>query len=311
MPPLQQALAHLGLRLGADGLRITHPSLSLDGDSRRGIAFVAEVDGRRRTAARVLCSMATARARGWVGAMTPPWGKPFQLGRLALAVLPAGSGPGAACLRMHIDGVTILDARLGRMDPLPGCEAPELREADAVLVDARWAAVESATVAALRSFLLAEAGRGGVVQWHDATLAWSARALLAGEGVAVRPSPMLLRAWRRLPSGGRVRKGLPSLAFVLDTEGHGAVTAAVYDPRQPSPPRSGLAIARQACGTQLDQMVAAVGAREVLALDAAGAAVLAKRLAGTGVQVTLLHRAEQLGLVGLGSWAPQGQEGEG
>jgi hypothetical protein len=330
VPPLAQAQAHLGLRLGADGLRVHRPPLSLDGDARRGVAFVGQIDARRRNAARVLCSAVTARARGWVGAMTPPWGKPFQLGRLALALLPAGSAPGAACLRLHLDGQTVLDARLGRPDALPGCEAVDLREADVVVVDARYAAVQSATIAELSRFVTAAAATGGAIGFDDPYVAWSAKWLLAEQGVAVRPSPALQRAWRRLPAAEPSPRRTPQVAFVLAPKlAHGSETAElaalVQDPLTPlrgiapvaeaplalaptalTPAAHAaaahmpvLAMARQACGTAIDAMVARCGATQVFALDAAGATALAARLDRHGVQVTLLQRAQQLGLAGL------------
>ena len=125
-----------GVRAGPRGWQIAEARLSLDGDTRQRVGFVADFDDRRRVRSRALCSSGVAAAIPGEGTcLTPPWGKPFQLGKLAVALLPAGSSPAAAMLRLHLHGQTVLDARHFAAEALPGVVQGEFREAQGVVAD--------------------------------------------------------------------------------------------------------------------------------------------------------------------------------
>jgi putative mRNA 3-end processing factor len=80
-------------------------------------------------------------ARGQAAAeLVTPFGRPFALGRLRLELLPSGHVPGAAQLYVELDGRRV--AYCGPLNPQPGrfAEAPQVRAAEALCIDAPLAA---------------------------------------------------------------------------------------------------------------------------------------------------------------------------
>jgi putative mRNA 3-end processing factor len=72
--------------------------------------------------------------------LVTPFGRPFAMGRLRLELLPSGHVPGAAQLLIEADGWRV--AYCGPLNPSPGrfAEAPQVRAADALCIDAPLAA---------------------------------------------------------------------------------------------------------------------------------------------------------------------------
>jgi putative mRNA 3-end processing factor len=70
------------------------------------------------------------------GVIVTPFGRPFALGRLRLELLPSGHVPGAAQLYVELDGRRV--AYCGPLNPQPGrfAEAPQVRAAEALCLDA-------------------------------------------------------------------------------------------------------------------------------------------------------------------------------
>lgn len=138
--------------LWADGVRIAGTDLFCD--ARRcpaaATAFVSHAGAPRLSPevrlitterTRALRQPRTPTSRG--GRTTPPgptlvtpFGRPFALGRLRLELLPSGHAPGAAQLCVEVDGRRV--AYCGPLNPSPGrfAEAPQVRAADALCIDA-------------------------------------------------------------------------------------------------------------------------------------------------------------------------------
>ena len=133
------------------GLHLPAARLWLDGNTRHGIGFVAQFDGLRRRRSRTLCSSGVAALLGPGGAapLAVPYGRPFQLGSLAVELLPAGSSAGAAMLRTRLGEVTYLFGGAARLDTLPTAEALDLRPADVLVLDAELAESQFLSVAEL------------------------------------------------------------------------------------------------------------------------------------------------------------------
>lgn len=249
------------------------------------------------------------------GCLTPPWGKPFQLGKLAVALLPAGSSPAAAMLRLHLNGQTILDARHFAAEPLPGTPPAEFREAQGIFLDASAAHLAAASPAQVQQWLveLAERLPDGPIQLtvDDAFLgAWAAQQVLAQlPEVSLRLSAPLRHAWNWLsPEVPFRRRPARSKALRLQVAmRQGPVTEAVewalHDPLRapPATAERALAFRRTAVGTQIDTAIVQTAAIWALLQDDAedhpGASALAERLEKRGVQTWLLRPARQMQLV--------------
>ena len=305
-----------GIRATLRGWQVTTARLSLDGDTRQRVGFVADFDGKRRTRSRTLCSQGVALAMpGQGNCLTPPWGKPFQLGKLAVALLPAGSSPAAAMLRLHFNGQTVLDARHFAAESLTGAPTVEFREAHGLLLDATAGHVRGASVGELDAWLeeIAEAlahGPGQLLVDDALCGAWAAQRLAAlVPGLQVRLPAPLRRAWgwwspQAPPPKGTKRSGGPWLEVAMRDEASSALTRwALHDPLRAPPAESerALAFRRHAAGTQIDMAIEQTGASWALLQDDAeghlGATALADRLQRRGVQSWLLRPAKQMILV--------------
>jgi putative mRNA 3-end processing factor len=308
----------LAIGPGADGPSVPAGRLWLDGKARRGIGFLQAWDGRRQGSGRLLCSSRVAdllQARGG-SPLAVPFGRPFQMGRLALELLPAGSSPGSAMLRMHMDGRVVLFAAAARPDALPTAEPLEWREADAIVVDASRAEAPHVSVASLEAWLerAVAAVQGGArlaLQCPDAAVA-IAVLLSCGARVPVALSPRLAAQARRY---GHAGVALP-LSFTPASRKVGPVlwlhdaplAALTVDARwllapdvlapalQAAAATEGFSFSRLAGGTALDDLVAASGARTVLAYGA-GAMALCQRLSANGSTCIILAAQAQLRLM--------------
>ncbi len=301
------------------GVHVPGARLWLNGDTRRGVGFLQAYDGRPHKTARLLCSrvVATLLQSRSTTPLTPPMGKPFQLARLAMELLPAGSSPGSALLRLHHGGQVLLFAAAGRLDALPTATPLELREADVIAVDARLAEVELSSVAQLAAFVddavaLVQAGARLAVRFDEASVALDVLKL-AGDRVPVALTPKLRRLAGRYASAGIVlpdlvraaaRPGRPVLVLEgAEAEGPGPVDVRWLvaegvdsDRLAASHAERGLAFARQASGRGLDALVRASGVRRVLAFGT-GAEVLCARLRAQGLDCENISANVQLSLV--------------
>lgn len=298
------------------GLHLPAARLWLDGNTRQGIAFVAQHDGLRRRRSRILCSTGVASLLGSGGAapLAVPYGRPFQLGNLAVELLPAGSSAGAAMLRTRVGDATYLFAGAARPDALPTAEALDLRPADVLVLDAKLAETHLLSVAGLGQTVqqgLGLAASGGLLWLVDSpTLALDVLALAGTAQVRVAPSLALL-ARRFIRGGGALptARGLgirrPSDALCLwPADDLGRLPQAWRDlPRwllgeDVGPPvldrlgcQRGVPFARRASGEQLDALALASGAAHVAA-HGAGAAALCARLQGRGVSCSVLAQPQ-------------------
>lgn len=326
MVQLQLVEQHMGVRATSRGWLVPAARLSLDGDTRQRVGFVADFDLQRRLLPRVLCSAAVAEGMAGNGTcLTPPWAKPFQLGKLAVALLPAGSSAGAAMLRLHLEGQTLLDARPFAEVAFAGALPAEFREADGVLLDASaahltptWLPELQAWSGALIAVLQGRTRETPLELRVDDALsgAWLvAQALDAVDGLQVELTPSLRKAFgwlappRTLP---RKRKDPKHFLHVaLRSEGELPAGAwLLYDPqRPPSPglddsagePGPSLAWRRRAVGSQVERAAERCGAKWAILQDESedypGATALAERLAQRGVQSWLLRAARQMPLM--------------
>lgn len=307
-----------------EGLHLAGPRLWLDGETRRGLAFVPAWDGRQRRPGRVLCSQTLAEltSSGRVMPLAIPYGKPFQLGRLTVELLPAGGSPGAALLRAHLDGRSLLFAQAARTPPLPTAAPVQWREADVLVLDATGAAQagldpEGLRQAAEAAILRLQTGPGLVWLVESPTLALEILAAVGARvGVAVAPSLQALarryhRAGVALPAArtaGRKPSGQPGLViwpladvaklpdpwatlprWLLATEPEGPAAAAVRAERS-------FAMAPRAFGAELEALAVQSGAPEIV-LYGAGAAGLGARLEARGLRCWWLQADAQLQLV--------------
>lgn len=300
------------------GLHVVGARLGLDGSARHGVGFLQAYDGLPHRSARLLCTRTVATLLGSRGAqpLTPPPGRPFQMGRLALELLPAGSSPGAALLRLHHRGRSLLFSAAGRLDPLPTAEPLEWRDADVLVVDASRAEVDLADVAQLVTFVEeaigeVQAGKRVALRMHEPTVALDVLKL-AGGRVPVVLASGLTRLVKRYAVAGielpvTVRKprrpDSPRLVLELartpptDVDLRWQITPET--PTQPSEHSKSvrtLGFARHATGRQLDALVRASGIAEVLAFGAQAEA-LAARLRAEGRTCEILRADAQLTLV--------------
>ncbi len=309
----------------AGGLHVPAAHLWLDGLPRDGIAFRSHLGGLPRRLHRVLCSqqLACLMAAGGPRPLTVPWATPFQLGQLAVELLPAGSGPGAALLRLHLEGHTVLYAAAARPRALPTSPNMQLEPADVLVLDAELAEEPHLTPAALRERVDAQvrglSDEGRAIVWlfdrrssalDVARLVGRRRPLYAHAGIRrlaraygdagialprlrdlrgpARAGAMVLWPTARVATLARGPAG--SLARVLVQErcepaAMDAVGAA-----------EGLALSRRAAGAELDRVARASGAATVIAFGR-GAAALCRRLEAEGLSTWHLVEDVQLPLV--------------
>ncbi len=300
------------------GLHVPAARLWLDGDTRRGIGFLAQFDGQRRRRSRVLCSPVVAALLGQGGAtpLAVPYGRPFQLGPVAVELLPGGASAGSALLRTHIGEQTYLFAGAARLDTLPTAEPLALREADVLVLDAQLAETQMLSAAELQGELtLAQAlVQGGVtLVWllEAPTLALDVLAW-ADANVPVWLAPSLARLVRRfrqtggeLPPARAVGAELPAGGLVLwpldradrlppargDLRRWLVAERAGADTLAPLACERGLAFSRRSSGTALDELARRSGAAHVAAYGA-GAPALCARLRLGGLDCSVLGQAQ-------------------
>ncbi|MDB4967701.1 MAG: mRNA 3-end processing factor [Myxococcales bacterium] len=145
--------------------------------------------------------------------LVTPFGRPFAMGRLRLELLPSGHAPGAAQLYVESDGRRV--AFCGPLNPTPGRfpEAPQVRAADALCIEAPLAACgrKLPPRAEVEAQLLARVARAlddGVTPVVLAPALGAAEevvALLGGAGHAVRVHTRIA-AWL----GAYARIGIPT-----------------------------------------------------------------------------------------------------
>jgi hypothetical protein len=156
-------------------------------------------------AGRLLCSAELAglvpprRARP----LAVPYGRPLQLGRLTLALFPAGSGVGAAVALLAAGGRTYVVALTARPDALPLGAALDLPDGDVLVLDGRLAVEDHTPVADLVAHVHAVAAAPGPLVWcvEPAAVALEAAALFADPG-RLRVAPGLLPLFRRARFAG-------------------------------------------------------------------------------------------------------------
>jgi putative mRNA 3-end processing factor len=230
----------------ADGVRIAGTDIYCD--ARRcpaeATAFVSHAGAPRLRGGSDVRLVTTERTRALrTVAVTPrgqaaatlvtPFGRPFALGRLRLELLPSGHAPGAAQLYVELDGRRV--AFCGPLNPSPGrfAEAPQVRAADALCIDAPLAAyarklppraeAEAALLVAVER--AREDGATPVVLAPAFGAAADVVALLAGAALPLRvhpriagwldgyarigltlpaPAPSLVRRFRGSPAKGEV-----------------------------------------------------------------------------------------------------------
>jgi putative mRNA 3-end processing factor len=134
---------------GGDLVFLSHASVL----GARGRRALPHVGGSRR---QILATEATLALLGPFGerlraqTLVVPFGRPFALGDLRLELFPSGFMPGAASLLCERDGRRIVYAGpVGQVDQVdhvgqPGDGRAELRAADALCIDARFASREIA-----------------------------------------------------------------------------------------------------------------------------------------------------------------------
>ncbi len=310
----------IGLR---GGLHVAAPRLWLNGDTRHGVGFLAAYDPRRRTRSRVLCTptVAAMLGPGQGAPLAVAWGRPFRLGRLAVELLPAGSSVGAAVLRFWHQGRVFLDLGAGRLDTTPSAPALALEPCDVALVDASLATTSLSDVAGLRRWLLAAVAGFGpgacTVVCSQPTVALDILCLLEGMGPIYANRSLEALAGRGRAAGVR----LPPLRRLPSTSPEGGVVlwaGPVLRPLDESPARDlprllvapradaadvaavgaagGIAFSRRASGLEVDAIVEASGAHEVIVWGA-GAAALCARLGLGGLACWHLVEDAQLELV--------------
>lgn len=287
---------HLGIRATVRGLVVG--GVSLDGDTRQGLAVARESLPRGRHQPRLVCSQELARARGLTGCLAVPWERPFQLGKLAMSLSAAGAAPGSALIRLRVGDRDVLDARGAANPELAAWTVAPIPSVSVVIVDAQRAELDRQP--APWGTTLDRIQQAGGAVWDDPLLAWVAATQLVGQGHRVSVSAALRRAWKAhalaVPGDVRQRRQ-PALQLLSAREATARPVLAVIDPARPAPADARFVYAsRLACGRQIDELVLQSGAVQVLAVGD-GARALADRLASKGLQTTALSAALQQSLV--------------
>ncbi|MBI5609789.1 MAG: hypothetical protein HY902_13035 [Deltaproteobacteria bacterium] len=270
---LQASDHYRELRLGRRGLWLA--GTSLDGDVRRGVGVVCDGRDGLRSHANLLCSQELALCLGLRRGLFVPWQQTLTLGQQAVALSPAGAGPGSALARLHASGSDWLDARALCLEAFAGFAPAAVPEAEVIVVDGARAGEVWANAAQLHQFAT-DVPPGARLALDDVLLAFAAARALQDAGRAWRATPLLKRAWRRR---------LGPLA-ALPTHRHGEVTLGLAhepalapdffagDPqRQPVGVQQTLAVTRRLYGDQARAAVQACGARVVVAVGGDGRAL--------------------------------------
>ncbi len=179
----------------------------------RGRRALPHVGGSRR---QILATEATLALLGPFGerlraqTLVVPFGRPFALGDLRLEIFPSGFMPGAASLLCEREGRRLVySGPVGQVDEVdhvdhvgqPGDGRAELRAADALCVDARFAAREivfserAAAEESLRAIACERAGAGAPLFLIDPpALAPIVARILGAAGVPLRAHRTILDA---------------------------------------------------------------------------------------------------------------------
>lgn len=303
------------------GVHVPAARLWLDGEASHGLRFLAELDERSRGSRRRVCSAPLAELLPSTATrpLAVPYARPFQLGRIAVELLPAGSSPGSAMLRAHLDGRAVLFAGPARLDAAPTAEPIAWREADILVLDATLAERELPGPVGLVPEVdaaVAHAAVFGQLDWvfDTATVALDALTLVAGR-VPVTLSTRLARlagryiaAGRRLPAARNHTKHNVNAGLTLRMQSDVAAAMPLLGDRwlaaEDAGPQAlaavgasrGFAVSRRAAGTDLDGLALASGATLVVATGA-GAAALCARLQQRGVRCVHLLADGQLPLM--------------
>ncbi|MCO4761262.1 MAG: hypothetical protein KC502_07145 [Myxococcales bacterium] len=189
----------------AGGPQLAAARLALRGPPGKGLAFAEQWRRAPRRVGRVLCSSALSETWPANRALGLPWGAPLQLGKLTVALGPAGASPESAVLRVQVPEGLMVCALAARDRALPGAEAADVAGADILLLDGAGLtnpATEDA-VALLAVGSLAASG-GGVIRLDDERLAVAlahvippAVQLVAPAGIARRITSLVGRPVRR------------------------------------------------------------------------------------------------------------------
>lgn len=309
----------------AGGLHIPAARLWLDGLPRDGIALRSHLAHLPRRLHRIVCctELAALMGRRRPQPLVVPWATPLQLGRLTMELLPAGSGPGAAILRWHAGGKTVIYAAAARPEPLPTARALELASADVLVLDAELAEVVHASPAALRERVEAQVkasladAEAAVWLFDRRSSALDVAALvgdrlplyghqgicaLAARYAAAKVALPRLRCSRlRPPRGSLLLWPVRHLATLTRGPAGDLPRFLVQERCDPARMRAvgasdGLALSRRASGDELDQLARISGAADVVAFGA-GAAALCGRLDRNGLRTWQLVADSQLALV--------------
>jgi hypothetical protein len=252
--------------------------------------------------------------------MAVPYATPFQLGKLALELLPSGTGWGSSMLRFRRGDTTVLVAPSARLDALPGTPSLSWREADVLLLHAPDHE-ERANVEALTAFvgdavavvlaghpvtLVCEALPVALAVWRLAGAVvpvqpavqlarWASRHRAAGLDLAAEPAPHRARRARlRIALAGR--SGPQHLATAASAvSSRGAVRGGVLRTIGAASSH-GLAFAVSASGAALVALAAASGARQVRVWGA-GAVSAVEAMRRVGLAAAVLSTERQLPLV--------------
>jgi len=300
------------------GLHLPAARLWLNGDTSQGLGFLSQFDAGRRRRSRIVCSQPLAALLGDGGAtpLAVPFERPFQLGPIAVELLPAGASPGSALLRTHIGARTWLFAGAARLDVLPTAEPLALRETDVLVLDAQLAEAKLLSCAQLRAALdeaLAMVAAGATLVWLIGQATVALDVLAWGQAhVPVHLAPSfatLARRYRRaggsLPPGGSAHRQRPPGRLVLwpDAElrrlppdlarARRWLVAEVADAKEQVSRgcERGLAFSRRASGMELDDLAQASGTSHVAAYGV-GAQALCTRLAARGLTCSVLGGAQ-------------------
>lgn len=303
------------------GVHVPAARLWLDGEAPQGLRFLAELDERSRGSRRRVCSAPLAELLPATATrpLAVPYARPFQLGRIAVELLPAGSSPGSAMLRAHLDGRAVLFAGPARLDTAPTAEPIAWRDADILVLDATLAERALPGPAGLAPEVdaaVAHTAVFGRLDWVFATATVALDALtLVGGRVPVTLSPRLTRlagryiaAGRRLPAARNTGRRHANAGLTLRIESDVAAALPVQGDRWLAAEdvgtqalaavgaTRGFAVSRRAAGADLDALALASGAAVVVATGA-GAAAFCARLQAQGVRCVHLLADGQLPLM--------------
>lgn len=285
------------------GLQVVDCGLWLGAAGGKGPVLLTELATPVRGRRQLLCSADLARALpAKRRVLALPWHRPITLGNTVVALSPAGSGWGAAAVRLGCGATTVVDLRQSRAAPMGGLlwEAPP--QADVAVVDLAGAGEASAAWAEAVAAVAA-----GPADWavDDAAVA----AALAGD-LRARGHPVALAASAARLLGRWQRAGFQAAA--AEPSSGAAVRIHVATPPAAVPygwlgaapdgqAAVSVAFGRRAAGSAIAELVSLAGARIVLAVGDGGEAgrQMCARWLQRGIDVVHLRPQAQLPLPGM------------